>query len=147
MAEAEFRRCSVTGLQVHLVAQRLIVLNFLMAIISIIIGGIAAIFVGLTRSSFVLLETLGMQETYYYWLNLHGFNMLIFWILWFEVALIYFASTVLLNAPLFSMRLGWLAFILMLGGWLIIYLYLHVIYLSNIRETELIRVGILPLDL
>jgi len=119
MAEAEFRRCSVTGLQVHLVAQRLIVLNFLMAIISIIIGGIAAIFVGLTRSSFVLLETLGMQDTYYYWLNLHGFNMLIFWILWFEVALIYFVSTVLLNAPLFSMRLGWLAFILMLGGWLI----------------------------
>jgi cytochrome c oxidase subunit 1 len=113
MAEAEFRRCSVTGLQVHLVAQRLIVLNFLMAIISIIIGGIAAIFVGLTRSSFVLLETLGMQDTYYYWLNLHGFNMLIFWILWFEVALIYFVSTVLLNAPLFSMRLGWLAFILM----------------------------------
>jgi zinc transporter ZupT len=119
MAEAEFRRCSVTGLQVHLVAQRLIVLNFLMAIISIIIGGIAAIFVGLTRSSFVLLETLGMQDTYYYWLNLHGFNILIFWILWFEVALIYFVSTVLLNAPLFSMRLGWLAFILMLGGWLI----------------------------
>jgi len=119
MAEAKFRRCSVTGLQVHLVAQRLIVLNFLMAIISIIIGGIAAIFVGLTRSSFVLLETLGMQDTYYYWLNLHGFNMLVFWILWFEVALIYCVSTVLLNAPLFSMRLGWLAFILMLGGWLI----------------------------
>jgi hypothetical protein len=28
-----------------------------------------------------------------------------------------------------------------------VYLYLHVIYLSNIREAELIRVGILPLDL
>jgi cytochrome c oxidase subunit 1 len=119
MTEAGFRRCMATGLLVHLASQRLIVFNFLMGIISLIIGGIAAIFVGLTRSSFVLLEQLGLQNTYYYWLNLHGFNMLIFWILWFEVALIYFVATILLNAPLYSIRVGWLSFILMLIGWLI----------------------------
>jgi cytochrome c oxidase subunit 1 len=85
-----------------------------MALISISIGGIAAIFVGLSRSSLVLLRDPG---SYYLWLTAHGINMLLFWILWFEVALLYFVGTVLLNAPIYSVRIGWIAFALMLTGW------------------------------
>ncbi len=110
-----FRTCPVTGLKVHLPTQRLIIANFTMALLSIIIGGIAAIFVGYSRASTFLLRD---PDLYYMWLTAHGFNMLIFWIIWFEVALIYFVSTVLLNAQIYSSKIGWLAFALMLVGWL-----------------------------
>ena len=112
-----FRTCPVTGLRCHIPALRLIVANFAMALISVVIGGIAAIFVGLSRSSLVLLKD---PVQYYMWLTAHGFNMLIFWIVWFEVALLYFVSTVLLNAPIFSAKLGWAAFAIQLIGWLIV---------------------------
>ncbi len=112
-----FRTCPVTGLRVHLPTQRLIIANFVMALLSIVIGGIAAIFVGFSRGSTILVKD---PEQYYIWLTAHGFNMLIFWILWFEVALVYFVSTVLLNTSIYSSRIGWLAFTLMLIGWLVV---------------------------
>ncbi|MEM1610769.1 MAG: cbb3-type cytochrome c oxidase subunit I [Sulfolobales archaeon] len=112
-----FRTCPVTGLLCHIATLRLITANYAMALISIVIGGIAAIFVGLSRSSLVLLRDPG---SYYLWLTAHGVNMLIFWILWFEVALLYFVGTVLLNAPIYSVRAGWTAFGLMLVGWILI---------------------------
>jgi cytochrome c oxidase subunit 1 len=112
-----FRRCPVTGLLCHIPSQRLIVANFAMALISLAIGGVAAFFVGLSRSSLILVKS---PESYYMWLTAHGVNMLIFWILWFEVALLYFTATVLLNSPLYSVRAGWLAFAVMLLGWAII---------------------------
>jgi cytochrome c oxidase subunit 1 len=110
-----YRKCPVTGLLCHIPTQNLMVTNFLMAILSIIIGGVAAIVVGFSRSPLYLVKDPG---SYYLWLTAHGVNMLIFWILWFEVALIYFVSTVLLNSPLASIRIGWLAFILMFIGWI-----------------------------
>ncbi len=113
----DFRKCPVTGLLCHIPAQKLITINFVMSIISLIIGGIAAIFVGLSRSSLILLRD---PNQYYIWLTAHGINMLIFWIIWFEVALLYFIATILLNAPIASTRIGYLAFILMFLGWLIV---------------------------
>ncbi len=108
-----FRRCPVTGLLCHIPTQNIIVANFVMALISLAIGGLAAVFVGLSRSSIILLDD---PKAYYMWLTAHGMNMLIFWILWFEVALLYFTATILLNTPLYSLRLGWLAFAVMLLG-------------------------------
>ncbi len=110
---SEFRTCPVTGLLCHLPSQRVIIANFAMALISLAIGGLAAVFVGLSRSSIILLKD---PASYYMWLTAHGLNMLIFWILWFEVALLYFTATVILNAPLYSVRLAWLAFVVMLVG-------------------------------
>jgi len=112
-----FRTCPVTGLLCHIASLRLITANYAMALISISIGGIAAILVGLSRSSLVLLRDPG---SYYLWLTALGINMLIFWILWFEIALLYFVGTVLLNAPIYSVRIGWAAFGLMLAGWAMI---------------------------
>jgi len=112
---AGFRVCPVTGLLCHIPTQNLILANAVMAVLSLLVGGIAALFVALSRAPLFLVKD---HATYYMWLTAHGMNMLIFWILWFEVALLYFVSTVLLNSPLFSVRLGWVAFALMLLGWL-----------------------------
>ena len=53
-------------------------------------------------------------------LTAHALDMLIAWIIFFEVAALYFGSTVLLNNRLPAPKVGWVAFILMvLGGALI----------------------------
>jgi cytochrome c oxidase subunit 1 len=49
-------------------------------------------------------------------LTLHGMNMLIFWILFFEVAVLYFCCTSLMNSRLFSKKVAWVSFSLMVIG-------------------------------
>ena len=46
----------------------------------------------------------------------HGLNMLILWILFFEIAVLYFAATVLLKTRLASATVAWIGFALMLTG-------------------------------
>ncbi|MCB1882324.1 MAG: cbb3-type cytochrome c oxidase subunit I, partial [Gammaproteobacteria bacterium] len=46
----------------------------------------------------------------------HGIDMLIFWIIFFEVAVLYFASSTLLRCRLATPRIAWLAFALMVIG-------------------------------
>ncbi len=55
-------------------------------------------------------------DWFYRILTLHGLNMLIFWILFFEVAILYFACTVPLKCRLFSRKIAWVSFALMLVG-------------------------------
>jgi cytochrome c oxidase subunit 1 len=107
------RKCETTGLPVCLVAQRFIKLHAVFAVIFLLVGGIAAILLALTRWPAVHLLP---AEWYYRILTLHGLNMLIFWILFFEVAILYFASTTLLNSRLASKGVAWAAFALMLVG-------------------------------
>lgn len=58
---------------------------------------------------------LGAQR-FYEFVSTHGMVMLIFWILFFEVAGLIFASVVLRSARMVVPVLGWLAHALMLGG-------------------------------
>jgi cytochrome c oxidase subunit 1 len=46
----------------------------------------------------------------------HGLNALIFWIVFFEIAGLYFGSTVVLNTRFCAPKLGWLSFLLMVSG-------------------------------
>ena len=111
------RRCDTTGLPVCLTAQTFIRLHAVAAVIFLLVGGIAAILLGLTRWPAVhLLNT----QIFYRILTLHGLNMLIFWIINFEIAILYFAGTVLLNSRLFSKGLAWTGFGLMAGGSLMV---------------------------
>ena len=57
---------------------------------------------------------------FYRILTVHGMSMLIFFILFFEMAVLYFASAVLLSARLPVPWLGWAAFALMSGGALLV---------------------------
>ena len=112
-----FRTCDITGLKVDLRAERLIQLNAVMAVVSLLVGVIAALLLVLTRWQVVHLLPV---EWYYRILTLHGLNALIFWIVFFEVAGLYFGSTVVLNSRMSSPKFGWLAFILMVLGFLLV---------------------------
>ncbi len=113
MRESESRTCETTGLSVCLEAQRFIKLNAVSGIVFLLVGGLAALLLALTRWQTVhLLDA----EWFYRILTVHGVNMLIFWILFIEMAILYFVSTSLLNSRLFSKHLAWLSFALMMLG-------------------------------
>jgi cytochrome c oxidase subunit 1 len=107
------RTCDTTGLPVCLTAQRFIKLHAVTAVVFLLIGGIGAILLALTRWPAVHLLS---AEWYYRILTLHGMDMLIVMILNFEVAILYYAGTALLNSRLYSNALAWASFALMLGG-------------------------------
>lgn len=117
MSAALFRTCPTTGLKVHKDADALIKANAVAATVCLLIGGIAAILVLLTRWQAVHL----LDATQFYrWLTVHGMNMLIFFIIFFEMAVLYFASAVLLNCRVPTPKVGWVAFALMVLGTLMV---------------------------
>ncbi|TFG53707.1 MAG: cytochrome C oxidase subunit I [Gemmatimonadales bacterium] len=110
---SSFRVCPTTGLKVHAQADALIKANAVAGTVTLLIGGIAAILVLLTRWQAVHL----LSATWFYRvLTIHGMNMLIFFILFFEMAILYFASAVLLNSRVPAPRLAWFSFGLMVLG-------------------------------
>jgi len=113
----EFRTCPVTGLKVDLAAERLIIANAVAAVVCLLIGGIFALLLALTRWQAVHLLP---PDWFYRVLTGHGIDMLVAWIVFFEIAGLYFGSAVLLNARLVQPKLGWLAFVLMAGGAILI---------------------------
>jgi cytochrome c oxidase subunit 1 len=107
------RTCPSTGLFVDANADALIKANAVAATIALLIGGVAALLVLLTRWQAVHL----LDPVWFYRiLTVHGMNMLIFFVLFFEMAVLYFAAAPLLSARLPAPRLGWLAFGLMTLG-------------------------------
>ncbi|MDH3224437.1 MAG: cbb3-type cytochrome c oxidase subunit I [Gemmatimonadota bacterium] len=112
-----FRTCPTTGLKVHSQADALIKTHAVAATVALLVGGIAAILVLLTRWQAVLLLD---AEMFYRMLTVHGMNMLIFFIIFFEMAVLYFASAILLNARVPAPWIGWVAFVLMVIGTLMV---------------------------
>ena len=112
-AAGAFRTCPTTGLKVHKDADALIKANAVAATVALLIGGTAAILVLLTRWQAVhLLDAVWFYRV----LTIHGMNMLIFFILFFEMAVLYFASAVLLNCRVPAPKVGWGGFALMVLG-------------------------------
>ena len=111
------RTCPATGRTIHLSAERLVKVNAVVAVVSLLVGTIAALLLVLTRWQAVHLLP---AVWYYRLLGVHGMNMLIFFIIYFEMAVLWFASTVLLNARPAAPRFGWFNFGLMLLGTLIV---------------------------
>lgn len=110
------RVCPVLKLKINPDSEALIKWNAVTAIVHLLVGLIAAIGLVLTRWQAVHLLP---AEMFYRVLTLHGLNMLIFFIVFFEMALLYFAGPVLLNCRQPAPKVGWLGYILMLGGaWL-----------------------------
>lgn len=109
----DVRVCDTTGFPVCLNAQLFIRLHAVMAVVFLLVGGIAALLLAMTRWSAVHLLS---SVWYYRILTLHGLSMLIFWIIFMEIAILYFAGTVLLNTRLFSKAIAWVGFGLMFFG-------------------------------
>ena len=110
---AEFRTCPDTGLKVDLAAEKLIRWNAVVAVVFLAIGGFFGLLVALTRWPAVHLLP---AEWFYLALTAHGADVLLFWIIFFEIAILYFASAILLSCRLATPRLAWLGFWLMLAG-------------------------------
>ena len=108
-----FRTCPTTGLKVDLSAERLIKANAVMAVIFLAVGGFFGLLVALTRWPAVHLLP---ADWFYLILTAHGLDVLIVWIIFFEMAVLYFASAVLLNSRLATPKMAWLGFILMVVG-------------------------------
>ena len=112
-AAGNFRTCRYTGLKVDSAAQTLIKANAVAAVIFLAVGGLMGLLVALTRWPAVHLLP---SEWFYLILTGHGANVLLFWIIFFEIAILYFASAVLLGSRLATPRIAWAAFVLMIVG-------------------------------
>ena len=108
-----FRICPRTGLQYHKSAEPLIKLNAVAAVVALLVGGVLALLITLTRWQAVHLVG---ADTFYMILTAHGLDMLVVWIIFFEVAVLYFCSSTLLRCRLATPKLAWLAFALMIIG-------------------------------
>src|SRR3972149_11252318 len=111
--EEPSRICCVTGLKVHAGAQALTVANAVAAVLALAMGGIFGTLVGMTRAPGV--EAL-QPNAFYVSLTGHGVAALILWPVFFEVAAIVLASSILLNPRAFSLQMGGSAFCLMVSG-------------------------------
>ncbi len=108
-----FRICPQTGLKVHRSAENLIKANAVAAVVFLAVGGFFGLMVALTRWPAVHILP---ADWFYLALTAHGLDVLLVWIIFFEIALLYFASAVLLNSRLATPRIAWLGFALMLIG-------------------------------
>jgi len=113
MRTDDFRTCPVTTRRIHLPAEALVKANAVVAVVALLVGAIAAVLLVLTRWQAVHLLP---AEWFYRILGVHGMSMLIFFIIFYEMAVLHFTSTALINARITAPRLGWAAFALMLGG-------------------------------
>ena len=113
MANDNYRTCPDTGLTFFDSAEKLMKANAVAAVVFLLIGGFYGLLVGLTRWQAVHLLP---ADDFYMVLTLHGINVLIFWMIFFEIAVLYFCSSVLLKCRLATPRWAWLGFALMFIG-------------------------------
>src|SRR3989338_2948688 len=109
----EFRTCPDTGLLFHKPAETLMKLNAVAGIVFLLGGGVIGLLMILTRWPAVHLL---QADTFYMLLTAHGVGVLIFWIIFFEIAVLYFTSSTLLKSRLATPRWAYLGFVLMVAG-------------------------------
>lgn len=116
-ANVEFRDCPVTAYKVDLKSENLMIANAVAAVVCLLLGGVFALLIALTRWQAVHL----LNSIWFYRLiTVHGIDMLVAWIVFFEVAGLYFGSTVMLNARMVSPKWGWVSFLMMAVGGLMV---------------------------
>ncbi|QJR14257.1 cbb3-type cytochrome c oxidase subunit I [Usitatibacter palustris] len=108
-----FRTCPSTGLVYHEPAEKLMKWNAVAGVVFLLLGGVLALLVTLTRWPAVHLLP---ADWFYLVLTAHGIDMLIFWIIFFEIAVLYFAASTLLKCRLATPRIAWAAFWMMIVG-------------------------------
>jgi cytochrome c oxidase subunit 1 len=110
---AVFRTCPTTGLKVDRAAENLIKANAVAAVVFLAVGGLFGLLVALTRWPAVHFLP---ADLFYLALTAHGLDVLLVWIIFFEMAVLYFASAILLNSRLAGPKWAWTGFGLMLVG-------------------------------
>ena len=108
-----YRICPRSGLQFDTAAEKLMRFHAVAGVLALLVGGIMALGVILTRWPAIKLLP---ADTFYMVLTAHGIDMLIFWIIFFEMAVLYFCASTLLRCRIAAPKIAWLAFALMLIG-------------------------------
>ena len=111
-----FRVCPSTGLSYHEPAEKLMRWNAVAAVVSLLVGGVLALLIVLTRWQAVHLLP---PDWFYLLLTAHGLDMLVFWIIFFEIAVLYFCASTLLRCRLAAPNWAWAGFWLMIIGALV----------------------------
>jgi len=108
-----FRTCGTTGLRIHRTAENLVKLHGLTAVVALLVGGIFAVFVAMTRW-----EVIGLLEpaAFYRYLSMHAWNLLIFWMVFVEIAILYVGGAFVLGRKLSWPRVATAGYVLMLGA-------------------------------
>src|SRR5690606_6059140 len=83
---ARFRTCPASGLKIDLAAERLIKANAVAAVVWLAVGGLLGLMVALTRWQAVHLLP---ADAFYMVLTAHGLDVLLLWIVFFEMAVLY----------------------------------------------------------
>ncbi|MBF0213638.1 MAG: cbb3-type cytochrome c oxidase subunit I [Magnetococcales bacterium] len=113
MAANMFRQCPDSGLFFHKSAESLMKAHAVFGVVYLLLGGFLGLLVALTRMpSLHILNA----EDFYLALSIHGTAILIFWIIFFEMAVLYFASSTLLRSRPATPGIGWVGFLLMVIG-------------------------------
>jgi cytochrome c oxidase subunit 1 len=112
----DYRTCPTTGLKVDRAAEKLIKANAVAAVVFLAIGGLFGLSVALTRWPAVHFLP---ADWFYLALTAHGLDVLLVWCIFFEMAILYFASAILLNSRLAGPKWAWAGFAMMLVGALI----------------------------
>ncbi len=108
-----FRTCPSTGLSYHEPAEKLMRWNAVAGVVALLFGGVLALLVTTTRWQAIHLLP---ADWFYLVLTAHGLNMLVFWIIFFEIAVLYFCASTLLRCRLATPGMAWAAFWLMIIG-------------------------------
>ena len=107
-----FRSCTVTGLNIHRSVENHVKLFGLTAVIALVVGGSFAFTVAMTRWELVgLLEA----SSFYKHLSMHAWNLLIFWMVFMEIAVLYVGGPMVLGRKLPIRRVataGWVVMVL-----------------------------------
>ncbi|HKU85200.1 MAG TPA: cbb3-type cytochrome c oxidase subunit I [Casimicrobiaceae bacterium] len=116
MINRNFRTDPASGLVFHEQGEKLIRWNAVAGVVSLLVGGVLALLIILTRWPAVHLLP---ADWFYLVLTAHGVDMLVVWIIFFEIAVLYFCATVLLRCRLAAPRWAWTGFWLMVIGALV----------------------------
>jgi cytochrome c oxidase subunit I len=107
------RICPETGLFFDDQAEKLIKWNAVTGVVFLLVGGLFGVLMALTRWSEVHILP---ADWFYLLLTAHGLDALIVWIIFFEMAVLYLASSTLLKVRLAAPKWAWLGYWLMLIG-------------------------------
>jgi cytochrome c oxidase subunit 1 len=111
-----FRICPTSGLAFHEQAEKLIRWNAVAGVVSLLVGGILSLLIVLTRWPAVHLLP---ADWFYLVLTAHGVDMLVFWMIFFEIGVLYFCASTLLRCRIAAPRWAWAGFYLMVIGALV----------------------------
>ena len=110
---SDFRVDPVSGLKIHRTANKLVKWNAFAAVVFLLVGGLFGVLVGLTRMPSVQLLP---PEMFYMALTAHGLVNLAVWIIFFEMAVLYFLGAHVLGNRIAGPKWAWAQFWLMLVG-------------------------------